>query len=265
MQMLDLHPQKYDLSILMTTAHDFPMLPRYCGPRRAALRRPHPEKGFPVEVLESDGFAQAFHMGARYELLVYALRRARRRVRSMTFMKNALLAVLVMAPLFACCHNDRDREDELLLRCARPFRFTRASPSACSAARPSRSGGRLLGLAVAFALLFSFVRSRSSQSADTVIGVFSSDGRARHFIATMGGGSFTQFNKYLIGDILSVTPAEISALALVLLAVAVCGADLNQLILTAIHPQLASSRGLKTARNETFFTVVIAVVWSRWR
>lgn len=119
-----------------------------------------------------------------------------------------------------------------------------------------------VGLAVAFALLFSFVRSRSSQSADTIIGVFSSTAVALGiFIATMGGGSFTKFNKYLIGDILSVTPGEIGALALVLLAVAalwvLCS---NQLILTAIHPQLASSRGVKTARNETLFTVVIAVV-----
>ena len=119
-----------------------------------------------------------------------------------------------------------------------------------------------VGLAVAFALLFSFVRSRSSQSADTIIGVFSSTAVALGiFIATMGGGSFTKFNKYLIGDILSVTPGEIGALALVLLAVAAlwvfCS---NQLILTAIHPQLASSRGVKTARNETLFTVVIAVV-----
>ena len=115
---------------------------------------------------------------------------------------------------------------------------------------------------MAFALLFSFVRSRSSQSADTIIGVFSSTAVALGiFIATMGGGSFTKFNKYLIGDILSVTPAEIGALALVLLAVAVLWVlTSNQLILTAIHPQLASSRGLKTARNETFFTVVIAVV-----
>ena len=39
----------------------------------------------------------------------------------------------------------------------------------------------------------------------------------------MGGGSFTKFNKYLIGDILSVTPGEIGALALVLLAVAAPG------------------------------------------
>jgi zinc transport system permease protein len=119
-----------------------------------------------------------------------------------------------------------------------------------------------VGLAVLFALLFSYVRSRTSQSADTLIGVFSSTAVALGiFIATLGGGSFTKFNKYLIGDILSVTPREIGLLAAVLLAVAVLWVFAsNRLVLTAVHPALASSRGISTARYETLFTVCIAVV-----
>ena len=180
---------------------------------------------------------------------------------SMNFMKNALLAVIVMAPLFGLLST-------MIVTGKMSFFSDALGHSGftgiaigvlCGAALPIWWA---VGLAVAFALLFSFVRSRSSQSADTIIGVFSSTAVALGiFIATMGGGSFTKFNKYLIGDILSVTPGEIGALALVLLAVAAlwvfCS---NQLILTAIHPQLASSRGVKTARNETLFTVVIAVV-----
>ena len=65
------------------------------------------------------------------------------------------------------------------------------------------------------------------------------------FIATMNGSSFTKFNKYLIGDILSVTPGEIGLLAAVLLAVIVLWIFAsNRLVLTAVHPQLASSRGI---------------------
>ena len=180
---------------------------------------------------------------------------------SMNFMKNALLAVLVMAPLFGLLST-------MIVTGKMSFFSDALGHSGftgiaigvlCGAAFPIWWA---VGLAVAFALLFSFVRSRSSQSADTIIGVFSSTAVALGiFIATMGGGSFTKFNKYLIGDILSVTPGEIGALALVLLAVVILWVlTSNQLILTAIHPQLASSRGLKTARNETFFTVVIAVV-----
>ena len=153
---------------------------------------------------------------------------------SMNFMKNALLAVIVMAPLFGLLST-------MIVTGKMSFFSDALGHSGftgiaigvlCGAALPIWWA---VGLAVAFALLFSFVRSRSSQSADTIIGVFSSTAVALGiFIATMGGGSFTKFNKYLIGDILSVTPGEIGALALVLLAVAalwvLCS---NQLILTA--------------------------------
>ena len=180
---------------------------------------------------------------------------------SMNFMKNALLAVIVMAPLFGLLST-------MIVTGKMSFFSDALGHSGftgiaigvlCGAAFPIWWA---VGLAVAFALLFSFVRSHSAQSADTIIGVFSSTAVALGiFIATMGGGSFTKFNKYLIGDILSVTPGEIGALALVLLAVVILWVlRSNQLILTAIHPQLASSRGLKTDRNEMLFTVVIAVV-----
>ena len=116
--------------------------------------------------------------------------------------------------------------------------------------------------AVVFALLFAFVRNRSNHAADTLIGVFSSTAVALGiFIATLGGGSFTKYNTYLIGDVLSVTPGQIGILALVLLCVlafwVICS---NRLILTAIHPQVASSRGINTKLTYTVFTVAIAVV-----
>jgi zinc transport system permease protein len=106
------------------------------------------------------------------------------------------------------------------------------------------------------------VRSKSNQAADTLIGVFSSTAVALGvFVATLGIGSFSKYNKYLIGDILSVTPSEIGLLALVLLGVlifwVVCS---NRLVLTASHPHLASSRGVRTGLIQTVFTVMISVV-----
>ena len=80
-------------------------------------------------------------------------------------------------------------------------------------------------------------------------------------MATVGGGSFTKYNKYLIGDVLSITPAEIGGLALVLLAVlAFWCLYANRLTLSAVYPQLASSRGIPVDLSQTFFTVAIAVV-----
>lgn len=177
------------------------------------------------------------------------------------FMKNALLAILLMAPLFG-----------LLSTMIVTGRMSFFSDALGHSAFTGIAIGAICGAAapiwvavifsVVFALLFSFVRSRSNQAADTLIGVFSSTAVALGiFIATLGGGSFTKYNKYLIGDILSVTPAEIGLLALVLLAVIVFWVIYsNRLALTAIHPQLASSRGIRVGLSQTVFTVAIAVV-----
>ena len=177
------------------------------------------------------------------------------------FMKNALLALLLMAPLFG-----------LMSTMIVTGRMSFFSDALGHSAFTGIAIGAICGMSaptwaavlfsVVFALIFSYVRSRSNQAADTLIGVFSSTAVALGiFIATIGGGSFTKYNKYLIGDILSVTSTEIGLLALVLLAVLVfwvlCA---NRLTLTAIHPQLASSRGIPVGLSQTLFTVAIAVV-----
>ena len=180
---------------------------------------------------------------------------------SMTFMKNALLAVLIMAPLFGLLSTMIVTGKMSFFSDALGHSgFTGIAIGAlCGAVAPIYFA---VGLSVLFALLFSYVKSRTTQSADTVIGVFSSTAVALGiFIATLGGSSFTKFNKYLIGDILSVRPLEIGLLALVLLGVLVLWVLRgNQLVLTAVHPQLASSRGISPHKNQTLFTVCIAVV-----
>ena len=177
------------------------------------------------------------------------------------FMKNALLAVLLMAPLFGLTST-------MIVTGRMSFfsdalghsAFTGIAIGAiCGAAAPTWVA---VIFSVTFALLFSYVRSRSNHAADTLIGVFSSAAVALGiFIATLGGGSFSKYNRYLIGDILSVTPAEIGMLALVLIAVLIFWiAAANRLTLTAIHPQLASSRGMNPNGIQTLFTVAIAVI-----
>ena len=176
------------------------------------------------------------------------------------FMKNALLALLLMAPLFG-----------LLSTMIVTGRMSFFSDALGHSAFTGIAIGSIFGMAmpiwaavafsIAFALLFSWVRSRSNQAADTLIGVFSSSAVALGiFIATLGGGSFTKYNKYLIGDILSISPAEIGLLALVLVAVLIFWVLLsNRLTLTSIHPQLASSRGIPVGLAQTLFTTAIAV------
>ena len=177
------------------------------------------------------------------------------------FMKNALLALLLMAPLFG-----------LLSTMIVTGRMSFFSDALGHSAFTGIAIGSIFGMAapiwaaigfsILFALLFSWVRNRSNQAADTLIGVFSSSAVALGiFIATLGGGSFTKYNKFLIGDILSVTPAEIGLLAAVLVCVLVFWVLFsNKLSLIAVHPQLASSRGIPVGLSQTLFTTAIAVV-----
>ena len=177
------------------------------------------------------------------------------------FMCNALLAVLLMAPLFGLTST-------MIVSGKMSFFSDALGHSAFTGI----AIGCIFGIvsptwvavifSILFALLFSFVRSRSSHTADTLIGVFSSTAVALGiFIATFGGSSFTKYNQYLIGDILSVTPTEIGLLALVLLAVVAFWVFYsNRLTLASVHPQLASSRGVPPALAQTLFTVAIAII-----
>ena len=177
------------------------------------------------------------------------------------FMCNALLAIILMVPLFGLCST--------MIVTGRMSFF---SDALGHSAFTGIAIGCLCGVngptwvavlfAVGFSVLFSIVKSRSNQAADTIIGVFSSAAVALGiFIATLGGGSFTKFNRYLIGDVLSITPLQIGLLALVLLGVAVFWVLFsNKLTLSSIHPQLASSRGISVSLLQGIFTAAIAVV-----
>lgn len=180
---------------------------------------------------------------------------------SMYFMKNALLAVLVISPLFG-----------LLSTMVVQSRMSFFSDALGHSAFAGLAIGAICGLAaptwcavalsVAFALLFSLVRNKSDLASDTVIGVFSSTAVALGiFLSTLGGSSFTKFNSLLVGDILSVSPARIGLLAIILLIVILLWIfALNRLTLAAIHPQLAHSRGMAIFATDALFNCVVAIV-----
>lgn len=179
----------------------------------------------------------------------------------MYFMKNALLAVLVIAPLFG-----------ILSTMVVTNRMSFFSDALGHSAFTGIAIGVLCGMAdpmwcavlfaAAFSLLFTYVQHRSHMASDTVIGVFSSTAVALGiFIATLNGGSFTKFNSLLIGDILSVEPVKIALLAVILLIVVVLWlCSFNELMIASIHPALASSRGIQVFWQEALFSAAIAVV-----
>ena len=180
---------------------------------------------------------------------------------TMLFMKNALLAVLVVTPLFG-----------LLSTMVVESRMAFFSDALGHSAFTGMAIGALCGLAqpvgaavlfsVVIALLFTLVRQKTHMASDTAISVFSSAAVALGiFLSTLGGQSFTKFNNLLIGDILSVAPGEIGLLALILLGLLVLWIpSFNQMMLSSVHQALADSRGIRVVWKNFLFTAAIAVV-----
>ncbi len=180
---------------------------------------------------------------------------------SMFFMKNALLAVLVISPLFALLST-------LVVERGMSFFSDALGHSAFTGLAVGAFCGLsdatwpAVALAVGFALLFTWVERRSELASDTVIGVFSATAVALGiFLSTLDGRSFTKFNSLLIGDILSVSPEKIALLALILVLVLVLWAtQMNDMTLSAVHPALAQSRGVRLSVQQALFNCAVAVV-----
>ena len=180
---------------------------------------------------------------------------------TMLFMKNALLAVLVVTPLFG-----------LLSTMVVESRMAFFSDALGHSAFTGMAIGALCGLAepvgaavvfaVVIALLFTLIRQKTHMASDTAISVFSSAAVALGiFLSTLGGQSFTKFNNLLIGDILSVAPGEIGLLALILLGVVILWVtSFNPMRLSSVHQALADSRGIRVVWKNFLFTAAIAVV-----
>ena len=163
---------------------------------------------------------------------------------TMLFMKNALLAVLVVTPLFG-----------LLSTMVVESRMAFFSDALGHSAFTGMAIGALCGLtrpvgaavvfAVVIALLFTLVRQKTHMASDTAISVFSSAAVALGiFLSTLGGQSFTKFNTPLI------------LLALVILWLT----SYNQMMLSSVHQALADSRGIQVVWKNFLFTAAIAVV-----
>lgn len=177
------------------------------------------------------------------------------------FMKNALLAILLLAPVFA-----------LLGTMIVNNRMSFFSDALGHGAFTGLVIGGMLGFlvpmwaAVIFSVLFSIavttVRYRSGMAPDTVIGVFSSAAVALGiFLATGSGGGTARLSAFLIGDILSIGAKDIFLLVLVLAGVLILWAlFFNRLLLISISPSLARSRGVSVFRDELLFTVLVAVI-----
>ncbi|MDD3983310.1 MAG: metal ABC transporter permease [Candidatus Omnitrophota bacterium] len=176
------------------------------------------------------------------------------------FMENALLAVLLVTPLFALMGT--------MVVSNRMVFFTDVLGHS---ALTGIAIGVLLGfqdpvlpmllLAVLLSVGVNLLKNMTRASMDTVLGVLFAFIVALGIVILSRRGGFAKYTGYLIGDILTVTPAQIGWLLAIAAAVMVYWlAAGNAMIFTSISSSLARSRKVNTFWVETSFTLLLALV-----
>ena len=176
------------------------------------------------------------------------------------FMKNALLAILLITPIFAILGT-------MIVNNKMAFFSDALGHSALTGI----ALGSLIGIsnlnigmiifAIGFALLLNYVKNKTTYGADTIISVFSSIAIALGLAILAQTGNFNQYSSYLVGDILSITDSEILYVFLIAIVVLVFWYfTFNKLHLISINSTLARSKGINTKKIDNIFAILIAIV-----
>lgn len=176
------------------------------------------------------------------------------------FMNNALLAILLITPLFAVLGT-------MVVNNRMVFFTDVLGHSALTGI----AIGVLLGfrdptlpmiaVAVLLAVAINLLKNTTRASIDTVLGVLFAFIVALGIVILSRQGGFVKYTGYLIGDILAVTPKQIAwffIIAAVVLAYWYTAG--NAMILASVNPSLARSRRVSTFLIETSFTIILAIV-----
>lgn len=176
------------------------------------------------------------------------------------FMKNALLAILMIAPLFGLLGT-------MVVNNGMAFFSDAVGHSAlCGIAIGvvlglSDTTPAMIAFAVVFAVGLNLIRQANTASADTIISVFASLGVAIGLAILSRGGDFSRYSGLLVGDILSISPRELLYLAAALvLASAFWLLSFNALHVVSVNRSLARSRHISVHTIDMLFAVLIAVI-----
>jgi zinc transport system permease protein len=176
------------------------------------------------------------------------------------FMKNALLAIFVISPLFGLVGS-------MIVNNKMSFFSDALGHSALTGI----ALGAILGIsnyslsmvifAVIFAILLNYIKNKKTASTDTIISVFSSVSIALGLVLLSKYGGINKYSQYLVGDILSVTASEILMLLIMLIVTVLIWCKLsNKLITISTDMSLARAKGIKVQVIENIFGVLIAVL-----
>ncbi|MBR2735251.1 MAG: metal ABC transporter permease [Clostridia bacterium] len=177
-----------------------------------------------------------------------------------TFMKNAFIAVLLIAPLFGLVgtmivNNKMSFFSDAMGHCA----LTGIAIGIMLGV--DNYAVSVLGFALIFALGISSIIESGISSSDTIIGVFSSAGLALGIVILSINGGFAKYSGYLIGDILSISKNEIKLLFIALLIVILIWVfSFNKLMLASLNSDMARSKQISVRFYKNIFTILIAFI-----
>lgn len=176
------------------------------------------------------------------------------------FMKNAFIAILIIAPLFG-----------LMGTMIVNNRMAFFSDALGHSALTGVALGTLLGIAdtnismlifaIIFALFLNKIKRKKTVSTDTVISVFASLSMAIGLVILSRGGNFSKYSALLVGDILSIKVEEINLLLIIFVVTIVFWLwGFNKLLAISINESIAKSKNIRVNLMEDLFSIIIAVI-----
>ena len=176
------------------------------------------------------------------------------------FMKNALLGVLLVTPMF-----------EILGTMVVNNKMSFFSDALGHSALTGIAVGVMFGInntlvsMLAFSILLTIaiinVKNAKTASVDTIIGVFSSSAVALGIVILSYNGGFNKYSAYLIGDLLSISNNDIFMLIISFIAVLLIWFTcFNKFLLVSINHTFARSRGVNVKFYEYIFTILVAII-----
>ena len=175
------------------------------------------------------------------------------------FMKNALIAIILLSPLFAIFGT-------MIVNNKMAFFSDALGHSALTGI----AIGMLFGIsnniamiifAIIFSILLNLVKHKTTYGADTIISVFSSIAIALGLAILAGVGNFNKYSSYLIGDILGISQEEIIYLAIAFVVILLVWIFLfNKIHTISINTSIAKSKGINVLLIDNIFVISIAII-----
>ena len=176
------------------------------------------------------------------------------------FMKNALLGVLLVTPMFGILGT-------MVVNNKMAFFSDALGHSALTGIAVGVMFGinNTLVSMLAFSILLTIaiinVKNAKTASVDTIIGVFSSSAVALGIVILSYNGGFNKYSAYLIGDLLSISNNDIFMLIISFIAVLLIWFTcFNKFLLVSINHTFARSRGVNVKFYEYIFTILVAII-----